>query len=600
MRVKILIALSLVLLTIFTQGESPEARDVFLNGIIYTADGENWHQNPQESIVIGDDGRILFVGNSEEASLFIGENTRVHDLDGNVVFPGFLDTHTHPPGTSLSVMTSIYIPVTAKKEEALSIIREYIANNPEQDSYWGMGFSTGIGDSPIGPKKEWLDEIESEKPIILTSSDGHNMWLNSKAFELNGITKDTVYPTGTIHKNEEGELSGMLTDTFNILTMEQVFTPQQQKSALEDYLKNMHNRGYTGGQYVLMSLEEANAGKAYADYLIEMAQIGSLQTRASLMHVFTPDDDFDEALDYVLKMQEMLTDFDTFALNTAKFFVDGVVEGGTAYLWQPYANNQERGFPPDYASDLLWDNNVLKEHFSTLMRHGIQIHIHAIGDRATSETIDALAYAHENNPGVYTRNTITHLQLVTEADKIRMGEMKIIGSTQPFWHVKAPGFYHEVEQPFLGDERALAAYPVRSLIDNGVLVTFSSDSPVTPEPHPFYGVELAVTRNLECGDYGVPDIDDIDDPTWLRNPLERITVKEAIEAFTINSAFQMGMEEQIGSLAVGKWADMVIVSQDPFRIEPIKLNEIEIIATIFAGEIVYETTSGGYQQNHDA
>ncbi|MCL2086245.1 MAG: amidohydrolase [Oscillospiraceae bacterium] len=585
---KILIALSLLLLTACTQSESPQARDVFLNGIIYTADDENWHQNPQESIAVGDDGRILFVGKSEQASLFIGENTRVHELDGKVVFPGFLDTHTHPPGTSLSVMFNIYIPVMAEKEEALSIIREYIANNPEQDSYWGMGFSLGIGDDETGPKKEWLDEIESEKAIILTSSDGHSMWLNSKAFELNGITKDSTYPTGIIHKNEEGELSGMLTSTYNILTMQKVFTPEQRKSALEDYLKNMHKWGYTGGQYVLKSLEEANVGPAYADYFIEMAQTGSLQTRASLMHVFNPEDDFDEALDYVLKTQEKLVGFDTVAINTAKFFVDGVVEGGTAYLWEPYDNNQERGFSSDYVSDLLWDNNVLKEHFSTLMHNSIQLHIHSIGDRATSETLDALAYAHENNPEVHTRNTITHLQLVTEADKIRMGEMKIIGSTQPFWHSKAPGFYHEVEQPFLGEERGLIAYPVKSLIDKGVLVTFSSDAPVTPEPHPFTAIELSVTRNLESGEYGVPDIADIDEPTWLRNPPERVSVKEAIEAFTINSAFQMGMEEHIGSLAVGKFADMVIVSQDPFHIEPIRLNEIKIIATLFAGEIIYE------------
>lgn len=571
------------------------AATVYKNGVIYTVDGSDWDKYPQESIAISSNGRILFVGSNQDAKAYIGNNTKVIDLDGNVVFPGFLDTHTHPPGTSLTSMFNIFLPAVGTKEQVLEAISDYIESNPMRDVYWGSGFSMGIGGTEAegkGPQKEWLDEICQDKPIILTSNDGHNMWLNSKAFEMNDITKDMEHPTGTIHKDENGELWGTLTSTYDILKMEQTFTPRQQSAALASFQDVMHSWGYTGGQLVLMSLEESGSSNIYIDYIREMERTGTWKTRASLMLRFQPESNFEEDLAFFLDTRNAIGNSDTLKVTTAKFFVDGVVEGGTAYLSEPYSNNDARGFDPDYVSVFLWDNEILKEHFSTLMSHGIQMHIHAIGDQATTETLDAFEYAHKNNPTVDARNTITHLQLVKDSDKVRMGEMGIIGSTQTFWHAKEPGFYYEVEQPFIGEKRGWAAYPVRSLMDADVVVTFSSDYPITPDPNPFWAIETAVTRNMYCGEYyGVDEIAHMDDPAWLRNPAERITVKEAIEAFTINSAYQMFMEEQIGSLAAGKWADMIIVDHDIFHVDPVDISDTTLLATIFAGEVIYELTT---------
>jgi predicted amidohydrolase YtcJ len=237
-----------------------------------------------------------------------------------------------------------------------------------------------------------------------------------------------------------------------------------------------------------------------------------------------------------------------------------------------------------------WDTALLGRHFEKVMERGIQIHVHATGDGATRNTLDAMEYAGANNPGVNTRNTITHMHLVNNADKLRMGAMGVIGSTQPFWHMKEPDWYDYMEVPFLGADRAYSGYPVKSLIDAGVTVTFSGDYNVTDPNEPFWAIETAVTRNLNSADfYEVPDIYSIDDPTYLRNPAERISVKQAVEAYTINGAYQLFMEDQTGSLAVGKWADMILIDQDIVSFtgnQLLDIDQTQILATYFAGKLV--------------
>ncbi len=172
-----------------------------------------------------------------------------------------------------------------------------------------------------------------------------------------------------------------------------------------------------------------------------------------------------------------------------------------------------------------------------------------------------------------------------------MGELNVIGSTQPFWHLKEPEWWDYVDLIALGQERAWTEYPVKSLIDNGVRVTFSGDHPVSPINNPFWAIEVAVTRNLNNPEfYGVDEITSIDDPTWLLNPKERISVLDAVKAYTINGAYQLYRDDKVGSIEKGKLADLIVVDQDIFKIDPLKIDQTKVLTTIFNGKPVF----GGY------
>lgn len=241
-------------------------------------------------------------------------------------------------------------------------------------------------------------------------------------------------------------------------------------------------------------------------------------------------------------------------------------------------------------SDPLWEQDVLNEAFDKILAKGYQIHVHSIGDAATKYVLDGFAYAQGKHPGMDFRNVITHLQLVDEPDKARMAKLDIIGSTQPFWHFKEPEWFEYVDSVALGMERAWTEYPVKSLLDQGVRMTFSGDHPVSPINNPFWAIEAAVTRNLNNPEfYGVDPITSIDDPTWLLNPAERIPVLEAVKAYTINGAYQLFRDAYTGSVEVGKKADLIVVDQDIFKIDPLAIDGIQVLTTVFAGQPVYGT-----------
>jgi predicted amidohydrolase YtcJ len=271
-----------------------------------------------------------------------------------------------------------------------------------------------------------------------------------------------------------------------------------------------------------------------------------------------------------------------------KFFVDGVVEGRTAYLKEPYAQINE-GEPEDYRSAPLWEKDQLTSAFKEVMYAGYQIHVHSIGDAATAETL----YALENAMGATERrcasrrDTITHLQLICPEDIDKMKELGVIAAFQPFWHFKEPHWYDQIDLVALGTERAEAAYPVSSCVKKGIRVTFSGDYPVSAKNDPFSAIQIAVTRNL--GDpepYGVAELRSKDDQEWLRNPGERISLADAIEAYTINGAWQLCREDEIGSIEAGKQADFIVLSGDPFRTPDEELYKLHPLQVYISGNKV--------------
>ncbi|NLB17436.1 MAG: amidohydrolase family protein, partial [Syntrophomonadaceae bacterium] len=198
---------------------------VLKNGTVYTIDKAN--TVAQAVAIKGNE--IIFVGSNADAEPYVGASTKVVDLKGKVVMPGMVDSHVHRSGSALTELYDIYLYESIDKEGTLKVIKEFVDANPDLEVYWGAGFSMGMAGDPRGPKAEWLDAICADKPIILTSNDGHNTWMNTKALEMNDITKDTAAPTGgTVQKDPAtGELWGNLTDADSLISMEQTYEDWQ-------------------------------------------------------------------------------------------------------------------------------------------------------------------------------------------------------------------------------------------------------------------------------------------------------------------------------------------------------------------------------------
>jgi predicted amidohydrolase YtcJ len=267
-----------------------------------------------------------------------------------------------------------------------------------------------------------------------------------------------------------------------------------------------------------------------------------------------------------------------FQTNAAKIFVDGVIEGGTGYLLEPYTHK------PGYCGEVLWEPKILNETAAALDREKVQIHVHAIGDAAARITLDALEYAQERNVKRDSRHLITHLHLVAPEDIPRFRELGIIGVPQPFWF-SVGDYYSDLALPYLGKERADSQYPMRSFIDAGVTMASSSDFPVTIPFDPLIGIQLGMTRS-EIG--AVPE-----EILW---PEERVTLEEMIATFTLNGAYANFLEDETGSLEVGKKADIVVLERNLFELPPSEIGDTKVVLTLIDGK---EVISDGQEPTID-
>ena len=463
----IFLCLTLVITTFAGCGGSSEdaAATVLTNGVIYTVDGDGWETAPAASMAIGTDGKILAVGSEEDTKALIGDDTVVVDLAGKTVLPGLIDSHVHAPGTALTELYEINLFGVFDQAETVAFIAKYIKDNPDMKAYFGTGFNMGMVDeNGAAPNAKWLDAVCSDKPITLQSSDMHSMLLNSKAMELCGITKDTTTETeGNIHRNADGTPTGLFTDVSDLEFLSATYDADQQREGVKAFLKTMNGWGYTS----IMSIAPL-FGIEYARYS-EIEDEGGLTLRVNVAQFMDPNDP-EESLQSLIDMKKTM-ESDMIKVDTAKYMLDGVVEGYTAYLKAPY--DAAAGLGDNYNALPTWTEEGLKASYLAAMKAGFQTHTHSIGDAATTMSLDAIEYAqNELGEGDY-RNVITHLQVVDPADYPRFGELKVIAAVQTFWHLMEPDWYDYVDKVALGADRASKEYPLKSLLDNGAVITAS-------------------------------------------------------------------------------------------------------------------------------
>ncbi|MCF8069465.1 MAG: amidohydrolase [Desulfobacterales bacterium] len=548
---------------------------VFKNGAVYTVDkNRSW-----ATAVAVHNKKIVYVGDDESVENFIGDNTETINLDRKMLLPGFFDSHAHPSSMVLSVV-GVSLSNIESLQEYQKTVQEYAIKNPDLKAIYGYGWSNPIF-PPIGPLKADLDAIISDRPAAMMSECGHAVWANSRALEICRITKETPDPPGGVIERdpETGEPAGTLRENAMDLVTNVLppFTVAQTKTGLHNYMKMAAGEGITTVNDCMLMFPDAKGfllGQGPYRYNIqtfeEMAQHNELTLRVRGALFTAPEQGVSQVQD--IKTEIAKHNHPHFQINAAKIYVDGVVEGRTAFLLESYEGE------PGFYGESLWPADVLNETCVAIDQENIQIHVHAIGDAATRITLDAFEFAQNTNTARDARHLITHLQIVSDADISRLADLDIIAVLQPVWF---RNFYTESNLPFLGKERSDKQFPMQRFLDAGVKVASSSDFPVTVPSSPLLSIMTAITRSEE----GVTD------PNEVQWPEERTTLEEMIASYTINGAYAHFLENETGSIEVGKKADMVILDKNLFEIPPSKINNIKVLMTFFDGNEVYRDST---------
>lgn len=548
---------------------------ILKNGIIQTMHGDQ----VASAVAIGG-SEILYVGDDMGAEYFADEKTEIMDLEGKYVTPGFIDGHTHEVMHMIDEGEMFFFDtLPAEIDTYIDGFRRFVEENPEKEIYYGCNMD--INAFPEGSvTNDWLNEICPDKLACVTDMSQHCFLMNAKALEFVGLDRDTPAPDGAnIHKHPNGELTGFVADAFNIMEkLPQIDrSPAKYREAFLKYQAMCHSYGITGVDIAGAAIDSQEAWKT----LHNMDEAGELKLRinCAIMDVIDNGINADLASQYVKALnegQKYNSDFQV--VSQAKVLLDGVVEGKSAYLTEPYAPEAEEA--PDYKGSLYVDPADLNQFVKIINESGYQVQIHAIGDGAVHTALDAFEYASSVNGKEDRRNMIAHVCLISDADMQRMAELNVIGTMQPLWWYHDPNFA-PLEKQYLGLERYNKEYRIRDMMDAGIKITGSIDYPIQSDCRPLAGIQTGAT-------HGSPYPDEWDDPKFDRNPDQAVTPRQMLECYTVNGAFEMKMEDLIGTIEAGKKADMVILEQNILDCDIKSIAETKVCCTIVDGNIVYQ------------
>ncbi len=522
---------------------------IYTNGNIYTI---NRSQPVAEAVVVNEN-KIVFTGTLPGAKIFTHGDYSLFDLNGKTMLPGFIDSHLHVLIGARN-LSNINLASAKDKKSFQSILREFYQKNKKEWFVGGNWNEENFIDGKL-PDKSWIDEIIPNKPVFLFRSDLHMGLANSAALKSANISEKTKNPPGGIieRMRESNAPSGILKDNAMRLALD-IFPSYDDdiKEILLDGLKYLTSFGITSVHDLAME-----------DYFFayeELFNENRMPARVSYIPMIESVEDFSdfkitgEKYDYYLKR------------ITVKSFADGSLGSSTAWFFDSYSDDPENyGLPTE-----IFNSGKLKKIALLADNHNVQIMIHAIGDRANHEVLNLLDELNRSNGKRKRRNRIEHCQHLTEDDYSRFAKNKIIASVQPY-HLAFDGGWCERR---IGKKRLPNTFAILSLAKKNVKLAFGSDWPVV-EPSPLKGIAAAVTRKLE-------------NSNSIFNKREKISVMQAVEAYTINAAFAEFEENRKGSIEVGKFADFVILDKDIFKIPHEEIKKINISATIVNGKIVTE------------
>jgi predicted amidohydrolase YtcJ len=568
-------AICLILCAVAMRGQqsNPSTADtVIVHAHVYTG---NSKQPWAEAIAIHAD-KIAAIGSETDVANYRGPNTKVIDGTGNLVLPGFTDSHIHFLDGSLSLL-QVNLDGAKTMEDIQRQVKSYAKGHPELSWILGRGWQyTTFGTSGM-PTKDVLDGIVSDRPVYLESFDGHTWWANSKALELAGVAKQTPDPVGGkfVRDPVSGELTGAVKEDAADAVIRRAIPPPSREQVKRALLSGMREANKVG---LVRGISPGGVSVEGGDFTAldvydELRREGKLTMRFYIASRVEPGSVSGERLDtgVIGKIQDAKKRYhdEWLMAGAAKFFLDGVIESHTAAMLAPYSDD------PSQSGALWWDPEKYKHAVQQLELAGIQVYTHAIGDRAVRLALDAYAEARAK-PDSDLRPRIEHIETISAQDIPRLGRLGVIASFQPL-HAYPDDDLIKMWLPHVGEERAQRGWPWRSIEKTGGVLAFGSDWPiVTLNPWP--GVQNALTRQTTEGG-----------PPGGYLPNERLSLEDAIKGYTWGAAFAAHREKEEGSLEVGKLADLIVIEQDLFKIPASEIGKTEVLMTMVGGKVVYES-----------
>lgn len=576
-----------------------EANFIFTNGTIITVDTNN----NIVSAVACKEGKIVAVGHRDEVMEWCGTHTKVVDLKGKTMLPGFFDPHSHIVLASLKLAFANLNPAPMGPVANLTDLKQVLLDHKEkkklQNGQWliGIGYDDTILEEKRHPTRRDLDAISSEHPILVMHISMHLLAANSIAFELAGITKETLDPEGGVIRRVEGtqEPNGILEEQAMLLLLKAVPKPSEEElgNIIENGLHHYAAQGITTTQEAAISSPD----------IIETLRKLAADKRLPIDVIGFPFWNITDAT---------LTNYDEdryyrgrFRLGGVKLVLDGSIQGYTAYLSEPYHISPEYSKPVDddptdwqTAENLLLhidastaigeahpevqikgylgyptfeDQDEVTKLVKKFYKEGWPVLCHTNGDAATDMLVKAISEAAKEYPVKNLRTVIIHGQTIREDQLDQIKELEMVISFFPnhvyYWGDR----HHDI---FLGPKRAARINPLNSALNREIVFTIHHDAPVTPA-NILHIIWAAVNRVTTSGK--------------VLGPNQQIPVIEAIRAVTINAAYQHFEEKMKGSIEIGKLADFVILSDNPLKVDPMKINDITVLETIKEGKTVYNS-----------
>lgn len=535
---------------------------VVLNGRIFTGN----EQQPFAEAMAVRKNKIVAIGTTAEIKAMIGTSTKQYQLNGKLVIPGFNDAHIHFLSGSMGLST-VDLNQSKTAAEAVAEIAKFAKANPTAKWITGLGWQYTIFPGGM-PTKEMLDAVISDRPVYIRAYDGHSAWVNSKALQLAGITKETVYTGfGSIVKNPSGEPTGALTEGAMQLVAKFVPAPTREEklAAIKRGLQYAASLGITSVQNASGSLDEFGLYN-------ELYTKGELTLRYAAAFSANKNTKPNDIAQYVqlknqFKGNRMLT------ADAIKFMLDGVIESHTAVMMDDYSDAGEDGKTKNGTFALPIE--TYRSLVSAFDKAGFRIYTHAIGDRSVHEALNAYEAAQKQNNSTGTRHRVEHIEQCKPEDVQRFLQLHVLPSMQP---IHADPATVAVWAKAVGEQRLPFSFAWQSMLQSNATLVFGSDWPACIDLNPIHGLHVAVNRQTTDG---------LPAGGWI--PQQRIGMKEALLAYTVAGAYSSFEETDKGKLQPGYLADFVVLSQDIFTIPPALIYKTNVLLTVVDGKEVFHS-----------